>query len=803
MLRNYLLITLRSLLKNKLFIFINVFGMGMAIACCLVAYLNYQFARGWDTSQKNAERIYRVQFWREFQEKRERYGMAPMPLAQYIRQNIKGVSRVVRLQPSYTDIRIGEEVFGTQTAFADSAFFDLFTVDLRHGTFSNFHDKSKIFISDKIALKYFNRTDVLDESLTQIVLGKDGIRRPKEFIIGGVYKELPLNTSVRFDAITLFDNFWDINLDPEVSETNWKRWVGVLFLEINNPADVASVTQQLQAYVEPQNKVREDFKISSYYLENYVGMMQRNRANPRVDNDWLGGGIPDEAVTVPVVMAVLLLLLACFNFTNTSIAISSRRLKEIGIRKVMGGMRAQLMLQFFSENLFLCLLGLLAGLLLAEWMVPAYDSLWPWLELRLDYSENATFLIFLIALLLITAIIAGGYPSVYVTSFEPVSILKGTARFGGTNWFTRSLLFGQFIISILCVVFSIGFYRNGHYQREYDLGFDRHGIIAAWVNNEGGYNTYRDALAGNPDIELIAATRHHVANSWYNDPIKVAAVEREVDIMEIGENYFEAVDMTLLAGRHFQRDSETDKRESVLVTEEFVKEFQWGSAEGAIGKRIVWMDTVSLYVVGVVKNIYARALWEPIQPLMIRMATPANYQQLVVRAKPENLKRVDEFMEKKWKEVFPNAQYTGEMIEEDMAEADQINKNVVIMFSFLGAFAALMTGIGLYTLVSLNIVRKMKEIGVRKVLGASLGNIAAVINREFVINLSLATLLGGVLGLLAVNWLMDSIWEYYLKVGFVTLALAGALMFLLGVVTVGFKTVKTAMFNPTQTLRSE
>ncbi len=801
MIKNYLLITLRSMMKNKLFILINVFGMGIAIACCITAYLNWDFSNSWDNVHVKADKVYRVQFWREFQGKRDRYGIAPMPLAGLINQNIKDVDKTVRYMSSYCDVRIGEEIFGDQMAYADSAFFDFFTYELKSGSFANFHDKGKVFISDELARKYFNKEDVTGQFLTQIVLGKDGVRRPKEFEIGGVFKKPRQNTSFGFDMITLFDNFYDVNLDPEFTETNWKRWAHVLFLKIEDPALVASVTKQLQQYVEPQNKVREDFKVGEYYLENFNGMMKRNRANPRLDSDYLGGGIPEEAVLVPSIMAILLLLLACFNFTNTSIAISSRRLKEIGVRKVMGGMRSQLVAQFMGENLILCILGLAAGLLMAEWLVPTYDSLWPWLELHLSYSENIGFLGFIFMLLIATAFIAGSYPSFYITSFEPVSILKGKAKFGGTNWFTRILLGGQFLISLLMIIMSFAFYQNGKYQKEYDLGFATHGVISTWVNNEGAFNTYRDALSTNTDIELIAGTRHHVANAWYNDPVKFESVEREVDIMDVGDNYFETMDMTLIAGRKFQKDSETDRKESVLVTEELVKQFGW--TDNPIGKRLVWMDTVQLYVVGVVKNIYARALWAPIQPMMIRYTSPDKYQQLVVKMEPKKIAQVNEYMEKKWKEVFPNTQYNGQMIDSELQETNDINNNIVTMFGFLGFFGALMTGIGLYTLVSLNIVKKMKEIGIRKVLGASVANIAGVINFEFVVNLGIATILGGTLGYFATDWLMHSIWEYYKSLGAVSLAISVLSMVLIAIMAVGYKTISTASLNPTKTLRDE
>jgi ABC-type antimicrobial peptide transport system permease subunit len=801
MIKNYLLITFRSLMKNKLFILINVFGMGIAIACCITAYLNWEYSASWDSTQLNAKKIYRVQFWRDFQGKRDRYGMAPMPLANYIKQNFKEVKKTVRYMSSYCDMRIGDEVFGDQTVFADSAYFDLFSYELKSGSFENFYDKGKIFISDEIARKYYNTEDAVGKPLTQIVLGKDGVRRPKEYEVGGVFKKLPMNSSLGGEVITLFDNFWDINLDKDLTETSWKKWSNVLFLEIDDPSQVPAITQRLQQYVEPQNKVREDFKVSSYYLENFDGMMKRNRANPRLDSDYLGGGIPDEAVLVPAIMGAMLLLLACFNFTNTSIAISSRRLKEIGIRKVMGGMRSQLIYQFLGENLILCFLGLLAGLLIAEWMVPAYDSLWPWLELRLNYSENAGFLLFLVVLLVITALIAGSYPSFYITSFEPVSILKGKAKFGGTNWFTRVLLGGQFVISLLAIIMGVAFYMNGQYQKNYDLGFATSGVISAWVNNEGGYNTYRDALASNKDIKVIAGTKNHVANSWYNDPVKFESVEKEVDIADIGDHYMEAIDMTLLSGRKFQPESETDRKESILVTEEFVKQFGW--KDDPIGKRIVWMDTVQFYVIGVVKNVYARALWMPVQPMMFRYAPKENYQQLIVKADLDKVVSVNEFMEKKWKEVFPNTLYSGQFIDRELQETNEINRNVSIMFGFLGFFAALMTAIGLYTLVSLNIVKKMKEIGVRKVLGASVSNIAGVINMEFIINLSIATFIGGALGYLMSNWLMDAIWEYYLKMNLVTLVLSVLAMAFIAVLAVGYKTISTASLNPTKTLRDE
>jgi ABC-type antimicrobial peptide transport system permease subunit len=795
MIKNYLLITLRNLLKNKLFIFINVFGIGIAVACCITAYLNWQFDKNWDAGHKNAERIYRVQFIHDFQGRINHYGMSPIPLGNFIKQNNKEVDEVVRFIPAGGDFRVGDELFGTGIAYADSAFFDLFTYDLKYGTFNDFRDKSKIFIDDELARKYFNKEDVVGQPLTQIVNGK-----PKEYIVGGVFKKPVINSSFYSQAFTHWDNYWETVADSTDNEHNWKQFA-TLFLRIDDPSKVASVTKNLEQYVEPQNIAREDFKVKEYYLENFKGMAQRGREEPRVQGNWLRGALPKLAVTAPAIMAIFLLLLACFNFTNTSIAVSSRRLKEIGVRKVMGGVRSQMILQFLGENLLLCVFGLIVGLIIAEFLVPAYDSMWNWLDLSFSYLENLDIILFLLGLLFFTAILAGSYPAFYITSFEPVSILKGKAKFGGTNWFTRILLGLQFFISLLAIIFSVAFQDNAAYQRNYDLGFLSNGVVSVWIKNESEFNTYRDALVTNKDIEVVAGTNHHVATSFDNDPVKYEDLEREVDVMNIGDDYMEAMDIKLVAGRSFKKDSETDRKESILVTEEFVKSFGW--KDDPIGKRIIWMDTAQLYVIGVVKNIYARALWEPIEPMMLRYTSPDKYRQVIVRTSPEKVTAVNDFMEDKWETVFPNSVYNGRMITEEMAETDEINTNVVKMFGFLGFFAILLSVTGLYTLVSLNIIKKMKEIGVRKVLGASIGNIARVINLEFIVILSIAGLLGGAAGYFLTDLFMANIWEYYKKLDVVSFGISMAIMFFIAALAVSFKTFSTASLNPTKTLRDE
>lgn len=795
MLKNYILITFRSIAKNKIFILINVLGLGTAVACCIVAYLNWEFSANFDKNHVNAESIYRVQAYQDYQGKRNRYALVPNALGGIVEQNFKNVDEVVRYTTAPSNFRIGDEVFSTPVAYTDSGFFDLFSFTLKSGTFTSLHDKSRILISDELARKYFDSEEVVGRQITQVNKGQS-----KEFIIGGVFKSQPLNSSFAFEAISLWDNYWDTTEEQQSLDSDWKA-MSTLFVEIRDPSQVSAFSKQLQNYIEPQNAAREDLKLSEYYLQNFATLASNFYGDTWLSGEQLRWGFPPSAILGPGIMAIFLLLLACFNFTNTTIAISGRRLKEIGIRKTMGGLRLQLIIQFLSESLILCLMALGVGLLLAELLVPAYNSLWPGIKLTISYGQNVSFFLFITCLLVFTAIIAGTYPAFYVTSFKPVSILKGNLTFGGTNWFTRTLLTFQLAISLLCMISSVAYIRNAGYQRDYDLGYSKNGIIVATVNSENEFNAFRNALLMNNDIRAVAGSKDHVSDKYYKEPVKYERTEHHVEIVDIGDDYVEAMDIKLLEGRSFRKKSGTDMKESVLVSKEFTR--QYGLSGNPIGKRLLWRDSIQLYIIGVTSDLLTDGFWKAAAPVMIRYTDPSQYTQIVVATSPENLIEVNEYMKEAWKKISPNTLYSGRYEDGNMYATQMINTNAVRIFAFLGIIAALMSATGLFALVSLNIIKRMKEIGVRKVLGASAGNIIKVINGEFMIILIFASAAGGALGYLMTDTMMDAIWEYYLPVNFITLGICMLLLFLVALVTVGYKTIATAWMNPVNSLREQ
>jgi ABC-type antimicrobial peptide transport system permease subunit len=288
--------------------------------------------------------------------------------------------------------------------------------------------------------------------------------------------------------------------------------------------------------------------------------------------------------------------------------------------------------------------------------------------------------------------------------------------------------------------------------------------------------------------------------SGFNDPIKHDNKEIEVDILDVSAEYFSTIGITLKQGRNFVSDSETDRKESVIITEGLAKQF--GMID-PIGKEITWLDTAKYYVVGVVKDIYNNGLWEKLDPIMFRYAPNDKVNHILVNAKTDKLMEINKFMETKWKTLFPERLYEGRFMDRELVEADNVNKNLVKMFSFLGLVALMLSVTGLFTLVSLNIIKKMKEIGVRKVLGASTWNITSVVNREFVVILLIACVSGGALGYWLSAIFMDSIWDYYQTVSYPSIVTSAVILVIASIVSISYKLYKTTRLNPSTVLRDQ
>jgi cell division protein FtsX len=716
-----------------------------------------------------------------------------MPLGTVVKETIKDVDQSSRYFYSWSNFKRNDDLFASNLSYVDPDFFSIFSFDFISGDPKDLRDNTSLFISEQMAIRLFGSAHEAYGKVISQIYGKD----LKELKIAGVFNEPPQNSSFYRKGGTAYLNFENHKDEfKDIKEDDWKKEVTV-FVKINNPDRVESVRQQLQPYTANNNKVREDFIIREFVLDPFTTMARIDRQEET--RAWTWASPPISAIVGTSVMGILILLIACFNLTNTAIAISSRRLKEIGIRKVMGSMRRQLIIQFIGETTFVCFLGLLVGLGITEGLIEGWNYMWEYMHISAHYLDNPSFMIFLVGVLIFTGLLAGGYPAFYISKFEAVSILKGKLKFGGTNYFTRILLALQFSISLIAIVSSVGFLQNANYQREYDLGFDARGSVISWLET-GEFDSYRNTLQGNPEIISVAGASSGIFSNRAHEPIKHESKQVEVDIISVGDNYLKTMDLKLIDGRDFRKDSETDQKESVIISQKLATMFGW---EKPIGKEIIYKDSVKLYVIGVVKDVYTMGLWRELEPLMIRFIMPEKYTQIVVSGKTGNVSSINNFMERKWKEIFPNRLYNGRMFAMDLKEVDEVNTNIVKMFTFLGVIAMMLSATGLFTLVSLNIIKRMKEIGVRKVLGASIPNIARIINFEFAIILIIASVLGSYIGYKLVDMLMGSIWKYYQAANSITFIFSIFLLFLISGLTVGYKVYSAASTNPVNTLRDE
>jgi ABC-type lipoprotein release transport system permease subunit len=794
MIRNYLLITFRGMLKNKAFIAINVFGMGAAIATALVAYLAYHYDATFDAVHKNGSELYRVSSVREFENTRTRFGHVPMPLSEAVNKTIADVDLSSRYQDTWINFKRTNDLFPVNLSYVDPAFFNMFSFDFISGNPAALQDRTSVFISETLAIRLFNSAqEAYGKTITQV---DNELREVK---IAGVFRDQPANSSFYKRDGAAFMNFETLKgHDPLFREDDWKR-TSTLFVKIASPERVAQVQRQLQPFVAHNNATRQDFQVREFVLDNFSTMAHRDRDESVQASTWTAP--PSSAIVGSLIMSMLILLIACFNLTNTAIALSARRLKEIGIRKVMGSMRVQLILQFIGETASVCLLALMVGLGMSDFLVAGWNIITSNnIHLSSGNIASTRLLLFMAAVLVFTSILAGSYPAFYISKFQPISILKGKLKFGGTNYFTRILLGLQFAISLIAIVSAVGFYQNARYQRDYDLGFNIRGSVVAWVSDQNEFEAYRNALQDNASIQSIAGARTGIFSDRLHDAVRHESKQIEVDIIEVGDQYIRTMDLRLVDGRDFRKDSETDRKESVIITQNMAALFGW---DKPVGKEIIWKDSVKLYVIGVIKDVYTKGLWQEMEPMMIRYVLPDQYRQIVVNTQRENATAVNAYMKAQWASVFPNRLYNGRVLDENLQIVTDLNMSIMYGYGFLGIITLLLSATGLFALVSLNIVNRMKEIGVRKVMGASVFSITRVVNFQFFMILMIGAALGS---WASYNWttvIMGSIWKYYQGVNAITFITAIGLLFTVSLLTIGFKVFSVATMNPVKSLQDE
>ena len=791
MLKNYLLVTFRNLLKNRVFTLINILGLGIALSVCIVAFFNHMFNYEFDRQNVNFDKIYRVNSFRDMEGREQEYGIVPATLGLEAKKDIPGIEKAARIMRTGSPVKVGLNVFPTEVSYIDPEFLDIFTFTIIVGDKKSIENQANVLISSTMASRLFGKEYPVGKSLV-IVNDKN-----KEFTytVGGVFADLPLNSSFRIDILSHYDNF---KLMWEWNDADWKNLTTCFFIQVPDKSGLVSITQSLKNYVSVQNKARLDFKITRFSLVPLKNVGSNSRTS------WSSGLFPSlhpAALMAPPVMALFILLIACFNFANTSIATFSKRLKEIGLRKTFGGQRSQLVTQFMIETLIICFFALMVAIILSEFLVPAYSSLWDYMKIELTFTKYFFFWIFLILLLLTTGFISGVYPAMYISSFSPVGVFKGATSFRGAGKLSSILLALQFSISVMALVLGLVFSKNAVYQRTIDLGYDKDKLIVMPVAPDLS-TSFRNEILSNPKIISAEGTQNHIGFGSYRRPVKDSVKQLEVEMMDIGPEYATTMGLRLIEGRLFDKTRApadlTNK--SVVINQKMVNDFGWTHA---LGMTVTLYDTTRFTVIGVVKDFHVNGLWEKIHPTILKLSSNDQYNVLVVRAENKDLPGILDYLSSKWKTQATNFIFGGMLQEDTLREGKAINDSILKVNVFLALAATLLSLIGMYNLVSLDIIRRTKEMGIRKIQGASIPLIMYLVSKKFLVVLLIASIAGCAGGYYLSNMLLGSIWQYFVEIKPGVLIMSASIMFVATLLTIIFKIGRAAFRNPVDSLRYE
>jgi ABC-type antimicrobial peptide transport system permease subunit len=791
MLHNYLKIAFRHLLANKFYLVINTLGMGIAIACAMAAYLLVAYNIEFDSSvDKNQVRnVVKVLHHRKNSEGDVYQELvAPISLAPAAMNDISGLKRFSRYFSDGGYLSFGDNGFHETIFFADSSFMPMFKPRLVSGSLLAFDNKNTIFLSEKYATKYFGREEPVGKTLTVSINNKQ-----VQAEVGAVMADVPFNSTFTANALMRADVFIDIY---EIKDNDWSSsHRASLLFELNDISQAPTIAGQFKKYVTLTNAAREQEGSQSYELLPFSQSISPND----VRQSDLHLRIPAIALFIFSTLALIILLIACFNLTNTTLALSMKRLKEIGIRKVIGSSRWQIVAQLLSEVTGTVAIAVIVGFVLSLYIIPQFALMWE-LPYGLPQLNKVNIVIALLILLFSTSLLAGLYPAIFGSRQSPLSLVKGRSAAGGTNLFSRVLLIFQFSLCVVVLIAGTAFIKNASYQETLDFGYDKDMIITALIQGPQEAAALGNAIRSHQKIESVSPSIHHFA--FINAPERQAEIgvnRFNATVYEVAPEYFNTVGLELVSGRIFSA-SDTVDNTSIVVDESFVAH---NHLKDPLGTKII-VDGKPRSIVGVVSDHLTDLESDRTENYVYAPADPKQYQILVIRAEAATLAETKQYIDQQWKKLFPAKPLRTDLQKEIMyMEANIYNRNLSRIFLFMTILGCILSVSGLYSMASLNIHRRLKEIGVRKVLGASIPGILKLLNKEFAIILLIAAGLGGYGGFTLADALLSDLFSQHVGVSAVTVIFSGLAMFLVGVASTSITIWSAARMNPVKTLRSE
>jgi len=787
MFKNYLVIGFRNALQHRLNTGINIIGLSLAIGCAITVAIFIDNRLNADIFNTNIDRIYQVTNLVQKDDDNEDWSDSPILLGPTMLESESGIEAMTRIEYANAAVRYNETVFSEFIWFVDADFSKIFSFPVRKGNGNALAKKGNLMITEETAEKYFGSTDPIG----QVLSVKFGNQVKGDFTIGAVF-EKPYNSSLYPQILFSMEDFMDLKLKDTY---DWSYLTDATFIMLKPSYDVKQLEGSMDKYRVLQNAASPEWVIEGFRFHPLRGLSGESHA---IISAVSFGAHPAGLLSLGVI-ALILLVLACFNYMNVAVATAATRLKEIGIRKVMGGKKKEIVQQFLTENFLLCVFAVIAGSLISYlFFLPAFNSLYP-ITTPFSFTKPGTAVLVFGGLFLFIGFASGVYPAFYISSFTPISIMRGREKFGQRSIFSRVLLTFQFVLAFTAIVASFVFIDNSLYLRSRDWGYNHDQNVVVPVRDKEIFLALRDKAESNQFVSAVAGSANHIGYQNNRNNFEHLGKRFETVHFRVGFDYMEVMNLRLKSGRFFDEKISSDLATSVVVNEQFVKMMQW---EKPLHQSFRY-DSVRRFVVGVVEDFHYEGFYDPLGPVMFTAVPEEAYGYLSVKASDHHAKEVLEYLRSAWRDVAPDDPFDGFLQDDVFLDFHNDNTANIKLLSFISGMAIILGCLGLFGLVSFNITRRLKEFSVRKVFGASLAQIFRLMSRDYMWILIVAFGLGAPSGFFLMNMLIQHIYPDPQPAGILPFITAIAVMIATVGATVGSQMGRVSRENPAKTLRIE
>lgn len=803
MIKNYFKIAWRSILKNKGIFSINIAGLAIGIASCLLITLFVVDELSYDRFNENADEIVRVVFKAKVNGEEMKEAVVMAPVAEALKSEFPEVKDATRLtnlynpKLSYKNTSFRDSKF----AYVDPNFFEIFTLPVVKGDKTDpLKEPNSIVITEQEAKKYFGNENPIGKILT---LEDEN----QQFKVTAVIEEVPKNSHFHFDVFASTEGYLP------AQNTSWMNsdfFTYLLLKKGTAPENIeAKLPSVVEKYMGPQMKGEMGMTFSEFKKDNEIGLFLQPLTDIHLKSDFLastqleqGGDI--KYIYIFSAVALFMLFIGCINFTNLATAAASKRAKEVGIRKVLGSNKNQLIYQFLAESFIATTLAMLLAVVLFSLALPVFNGL-AGKELPLNYLLQPSILLMLVCLIIVIGFFAGGYPAFFLSSFKPIAALKNKFSSSGESKTIRSgLVVFQFVISAGLILATLIVNQQMEYIQNKNLGYEKDQMLVLRASYLLGnkQDPFKNKIINDPRVENVTQSAFVPAGSSDNSMSGVflqQEFKRRMFVYNVDEQYLPTMGMELVAGRNFSKEYGSDST-NVIINERAAEIL--GFKEDPLGKTFL-RDTHdggrTLTVIGVVKDFHFKSLHQNIDPL-IMLNNP--YGGLIVRAKTANMSGLIKDLNSTWNSFNPQEPFSYSILDDSYKQTyrtEQKMASILGIFAFLTIFVACL---GLFGLVTYTAEQRFKEIGIRKVLGSSIPQIVALLSKDFLKLVLISFLIAFPLCFYLMNkWLQE--FAYRIEVGWQVFVMAALITFVIAFVTIAYKSIKAATANPVDSLRTE